>query len=235
MRRTRLSWIVSIAALFLLALGATAAQANVGGFAGGDGTETAGDCSTVLDWSCLAPSQYVATLDPSGSDDVTFLSGHEDNIDQWSFTSGSSATSKADVQGVWSYSSTNAAHDTNYLDMAFNRGAGTGDSYIAFELNQNGAKYTNSVGSSIACRTNGDVIVSFQVSPSSTTSINMYKWMWNAGPPPCTPGASGSWSAPVTLAASDAELAINSGQITNYLESASIGSSFASGTFGEAA
>jgi hypothetical protein len=175
------------AALAALAFAAPAAQANVGGFEGGDGTETAGNCSPVLDWSCLAPSQYVATIDPAAPADDVFNSSHEGDIDQWQIGPGTVGTAKADVQAVWSYSSTNATHDTNYLDLAFKRAAGSGDSYVAFELNQSGAKYVNHVGSWITCRTNGDAIISFEISPSSTPVVNVYKWTWTSGTP-CTAG-----------------------------------------------
>jgi hypothetical protein len=222
------------AALAALAFAAPAAQANVGGFEGGDGDQVAANCSLAVDWQCLSPSQYVATI-PSGASDYMFGAGaKEDGIDQWAINSAGTLPSKIDVQGVWSYSSTNAAHDTNFLDLAFNRLSGGGDSYLAFELNQSGAKYTNTANSSITCRTNGDVVISFEVSPKSTVAVHAYKWTWTSGTP-CTPGASGSFSVLPTPAATDAELAINAGSIVNYLSTGTFGTSFADGTFGETA
>jgi hypothetical protein len=226
---------VALATAFAaLAFAAPAAQANVGGFAGGDGTQTGGNCSTLLDWSCLSSSQYVAMI-PSGASDYMFGSGSkEDLIDQWVISPAGSLPSKIDVQGVWSYSSTNAAHDTNFLDLAFNRLSGGGDSYLAFELNQSSGKYTNGASSLITCRTDGDVIISFEISPGSTVTVHTYKWKWTGGTP-CTPGASGSFSVLPTPASSDAELAINTAPIVNYLSTAAFGPSFATGTFGETA
>lgn len=219
----------------MLAWAVPAAQANVGSFEGGDGDQTATSCATALDWQCLLPSQYVAAVDASAPTDDVFASGNKDNQpDSWLIGPGTVGTPKADLKAAWSYSSFDPTTGTNYLDLAFNRASGGGDSYVAFELNQSSAKYTNSAGTAIVCRTNGDVAVSFDISPSSAVSVNIYKWMWDAGVTPCTTGATGSFSSPVTLAGG-AEQALNGAPIVNYLSTDAVGTSFTTGTFGEAA
>lgn len=242
-RRTRRRLLVIATALLLALVGlVVSAQANVGGFEGADGDQAAANCATALDWQCLTlppPNpqyEFVSALDPQGSDDLAFIgSNKEQDIDSWDIGPGSVPPAKADVQGAWSYSSTDASHTTNYLDLAFNRASGSGDSYLAFELNQSSAKYVNSAGSSVTCRTNGDVVIEYDISNNAPLPLNIYKWQWTSGTP-CTAGASGSFSAPVTLPAADAEVSINaSGPITNYLSTAGLGNTFATSTFGEAA
>jgi hypothetical protein len=226
-------WATLALALALVAGLVAAAYANVGGFEGGDGDQVAANCAAALDWQCLSASQYVAAIDGTAPNDDVFLgSNKEDNLDGWVIGTGS-APSKADLQAAWSYSSVDASHANNFLDLGFKRVSGSGDSYLAFELNQSAAKYVNSAGTSITCRTNGDVIISYEISPSSAVAVNLYKWQWTGGTP-CTKGASGSFTGPFTLG-NQAELAINSGTIANYLSTGAVGTSFPTGTFGEAA
>jgi hypothetical protein len=221
------------AALAALAFAAPAAQANVGGFAGGDGTQTAGGCSSVLDWSCLSPSQMSTTIDPAAPNDNIFVGSNKENdIDNWTLGLGTVSPQKADVQGVWSYSFTDPSRSHNYLALAFKRLAGMGDSYVALELNQKNTKYVNTAGSSITCRTDGDVVITFQISPSTTTPVNIYKWSSSGAP--CAAGAGGSFSSAVPMS-SGAELALNGSAVTNYLSTNVFGTSFPADTFGEAA
>ena len=222
-----------LATALVLAFAVPVALANVGGFAGGDGTQVAGDCSTAIDWQCLSPSQFVSTLDPSGAGDVVFGGGEkEDSPDQWTFTPGS-ATAKSDTLGAWSYSFTNPTHDTNYLALAFNRG-GTGDSFFGFELNQSATPMVNSAGTSVVCPATGDVIVSFEIPGSGSVALHVYKWSWTSGTP-CMTGSTGSFTA-LSLPAGSAELAINqSSSISNFLSTDVLGTSLPTGTFGEAA
>jgi hypothetical protein len=225
---------LAIAAVAALAFAAPA-QAAVGGFSASDGSElaTGTDCITQLDWQCLTASQLVTSLD--GSDNIAFSSGKEDQPDGWNLSGGSVGASKAAFDANWSYSYTDPAFTTNYMAVAFHRLSGSGSSFLGFELNQSNATYVNSVGSTVTCRTNGDVLISFELGTVGTPKISMYKWTWNPGQTPCTPGAAGSFSTPVTLGSADAEAAVNSGSIVNYLSTSALGASFDAGTFGEAA
>jgi hypothetical protein len=227
------AWATLALALALVAGLVAAAYANVGGFEGGDGDQVAANCAAALDWQCLSSSQYVAAIDKAAPNDDVFMSGSkETDVDHWGFTTGS-VSGKTDVQAAWSYSSTNAAHDTNFLDLGFKRATGGGDSYLEFELNQSASKYVNSNNTSITCRTENDVIISYEISPSSAVTVNLYKWHWTGGTP-CTKGATGTFLGPFSLSG-QAELALNSVPITNYLSTGAVGTSFPMATFGEAA
>jgi hypothetical protein len=225
-------------ALAVLACGVPAAQADVGGFQGGDGDQISANCAAVLDWQCLSRSQLTSTLDPAGEGDLAFVGSNKENEpDSWSMGTGN-LQAKSEVKATWSYSFADAGLTTNYLALGFKRASGTGDAYFGFELNQSNAKYVNSAGTSVVCRTNGDVIISYEISPSSAVALKVYKWTWNSGPgypAPCTKGATGSFSSPLTLPAEAAELAVNAAPVDNYLSSDALGSSFATGTFGESA
>jgi hypothetical protein len=235
--RVRMSALTTVA-LALVACVAPAAYASVGGFEGGDGDQVSANCAAMLDWQCLSQSQLATSLDPSGESDLVFVgSNKEDEPDSWSLGTGN-VQNKSEVKGTWSYSFADAGLTTNYLALGFKRASGTGDAYFGFELNQSNAKYVNSAGTSVVCRTNGDVIISYEISPSSAVALKIYKWLWNSGPgyhAPCTKGATGSFSSPVTLPAEDAELAVNAAPVDNYLSSGALGSGFTTGTFGETA
>ena len=93
-RLRRVSALATVIVAALLAF-AGAAQASIGGFSGGDGTEQGSgvNCTTLLDWSCLTSSQLVTTLDPSGAGDLAFAgTSSENNPDGWSFAPASSTS-----------------------------------------------------------------------------------------------------------------------------------------------
>ena len=215
------------------------AQASVGGFSANDGTEgSPSACSTTLDWSCLGAGQVMTILDPSGTADVAFASGTEDNPDSWKFGPSSSLAAKDDIQANWSYAFADSSFAKNYLALAFKRVGGTGNSVVNFELGQNapGDTYVNSNGTPVFCRANGDVRIAFDVqstSQASTTVPKILTWKWSGAP--CAAGSSGTWNQVTTLPAGAAEGRLNPSTITNYLSTAAEGSSFVAGTFGEAA
>jgi hypothetical protein len=182
------------------------------------------------------------TLDPSGSSDLAFESGSENNPDGWVISSAPAASldPKARIKANWSYSYADSSFAHNYLALSFYRASGSGNADIDFELNQNGPAdvYTNSQGTSVVCRKNGDVLIAFQPqsSASTTAQVNIYKWQWNAGGAPCTAGATGAFSPLVAPAGvSLAEGAMNSSAVTNYLSVSALGSTFGQSTFGETA
>jgi hypothetical protein len=228
--RRRAATVVVLAITFVVGA-ATAAQASIGGFNGSDGTEMGGNCTSTLDWSCLNAAQLVTT--PASGLAFAGSGSTENNPDSWVIAPGSVLTTKAAINTSWSYSFTNPTFTNNYFAFAFERGSGTGDSDVDFELNQNPNKYANSQGTSVVCRTNGDILVAFDVqSGASNGSVNFYKWTWTSGTP-CTKGASGSFSklSPTGIA----EGALNTSPITNVLSTDSLGKTFPTGTFGETA
>lgn len=233
--RRRAATVVIMTMTFVVGA-ATAAQASIGGFNGGDGTEAGGNCTTTLDWKCLTSSQLVTTLDPAASSDLAFAgSSNENNPDQWNIGVAGVSDPKDEINANWSYSFTNSTFTNNYFAFAFYRGSGNGDSDVDFELNQGVTKYVNSQATSVICRTNGDLLLAFDVkSGASNGTVNMYKWAWTSGTP-CTSSGVGAFTQLSSLPAGVVEGALNGSAITNYLSTGTLGSSFAPGTFGETA
>jgi hypothetical protein len=209
---------------------AAPAHADINGFQGGDGNQVA-DCVTASDWQCLPSEAMHMVRDVAGAGDNTFVEGSKEDAPQtWALTADGRTSGKADVRAVWNRVSADSNRRT-FLDVAFQRAENGGDTYLGLELNQSRATWTNARGTSIPCRTDGDVLVSYEV--HSPPAIKLYEWT-GTGPAECPDGASGSWSQAATPAAT-AEAAMNlGGAIPNFLATQSLGSSFALGTFGEA-
>jgi hypothetical protein len=225
--------VLLLSALLTLALmlAAAIAQANVNGFEGTDGNQT---CETATDWACL--SLPIARVDDAtGATDVMFTSTSKElEPDSWGFMTGA-PVDKGDIRALWSTVAQNP-DDSSYLYLAFERVNGTGQGFFSFELNQVRSTWTNSLGTTVPCRTNGDVLVSFEV-PSTGTQANLtlYEWNGSGGPSSCPNGATGTWTV-FTMPAGQSEGSINaSGAIQNFLSGFPVGTSFAAGTFGEAA
>jgi hypothetical protein len=229
--------ILVVSALLTLALmlAAAIAQANVNGFEASDGNQT---CETATDWACL--SLPIARVDDaSGTSDDIFTSGSKElQPDSWGITTGA-PVNKGDIQALWSAVANNA-DDSSYLYLSFKRLNGTGQGFFSFELSQVRSTWTNGAGTTIPCRTNGDVLVSFEVpSTGSQANLTLYKWAadaGNPGPASCPDGKSGQWTQ-FAMATDQSEGSINaSGAIdTNILSGPLGGATFAAGTFGEAA
>src|SRR4051812_15179227 len=224
-------------ALVLLALlvPAAGAGANVGGFEGGDGDQFSGNCAAAFDWQCV-PSQALTGAIDNGAADDGFSGSKEEDLDHWTIASGVSAPSKADIQGAWTNSYTSSDRTRNYLDVAFKRLASGGDTFLGYELNQSQATYVNSAGSTVVCRSTGDVLVSYDIGGSSA-NVRLYRWVADGGAAiTCSKGAKGSFTGPFTLGSDQAEAALNDGRVVdNFLTTGSVGSKFDSGEFGEGA
>ncbi len=209
---------------------AAPAQADINGFQGGDGNQAA-DCLNASDWQCLPAEATVMVRDVTGAGDTTFVDGSKEDAPQtWALTADGKTSGKADVRAVWNRVSSDQSRRT-FLDVAFQRAENGGDTYLGLELNQSRATWTNARGASIPCRTDGDVLVSYEV--HSPPAIKLYEWK-GTGPAECPDGASGSWTH-AAAPAGVAEAAMNlGGAIPNFLATQSLGTSFAAGTFGEA-
>jgi hypothetical protein len=82
---------------------------------------------------------------------------------------------------------------TTFGHFAFLRNDTTGNSFLTFELNQAGASWKNPAGATIPCRSNGDVLLSFEVGGSTMTS-SLYRWRGDANPDPACPhGGTGTF------------------------------------------
>ena len=209
-----------------LALSATSASASVNGFAGGDGNQAC--AAGEIDWACLGDIPLAHGADAGVVDDDVFKGGSKE-VDPvgWIFETGST-NGKTDVRSVWSAPVETAAG--SFLNLAFWRETGQGDAYFSFELNQNKTTWTNPAGAAVPCRTDGDVLVSYEI--PSIVEMRLFSWTGSGGPASCPDGASGSWIS-AGNATSAAEGALNQTAIANTLSGGPAGQ-LADKVFGEA-
>ncbi|MEA2196391.1 MAG: large repetitive protein, partial [Solirubrobacteraceae bacterium] len=218
---------VFIFALLSLAFAITgSAQATLTGsaFDTTNGTEAA---ATALSWQNVASSPRLGT-ELGGT---TCFGGGEKELtpSAWTFITGTACSpAKSDLLGMFSYAETTASN--SFLHLAWDRAAISGDAFITFELNQSNATWTNTAGAIIPCRTNNDLLVSYQLTNAGVT-ITAYKWTGDGtGPVSCPNGAGGAFTQASTVTE---EGSVNTASITNYLATGTLGSSFASGAYGE--
>ncbi|MFL5826336.1 MAG: hypothetical protein ACJ76V_07415 [Thermoleophilaceae bacterium] len=159
-------------------------------FAAADGDQLSGP-GALADWQSLAGTPELAQqLDPS-PDDV-FTAGDEGNPDAWAFgTTATVSPAKSDVLGYWA--SIERSGDSVLADLAFARAPGSGDSFVGIELNQRAAGYRKSGTVAVPTRTDGDLLIDFEMK-SSSASVELCRWSGDEH--------SGEWK-PATGAGSD--------------------------------
>ena len=117
---------------------------------------------------------------------------------------------------MWSHAELTTAN--SFLHAAFIRKAPSGNTFITFELNRVGSSWTNGAGASIPCRSNGDLLLSYEVGGSSV-SVSIYRWTGDGtGPAGCPNGANGTFTSSIALNNGS----LNAATITNYLSPATI-------------
>jgi hypothetical protein len=203
--------VATLAAALLLSV---SAFALVGGFEGSDGDQDA-DCATsTKDWRCLDDAQTIHLPDGSGAGDDVFSGGSKENEpDTWVYETGDSQD-KTDVQAAW-LAATRGPANTTYLNAAFRIASGNGNKFVGIELNQSTARWTNSLGALVPCRTDGDVLLSYAF--DNPAVVSAYEWDGSGGPGACPDGRTGSWTGPVAVPGLEA--AVNAGgSIVNFLD-----------------
>src|SRR4051812_29680170 len=155
MSRARLSIVLAmlVVALFAIA-GAGNAYAACSEpfncFAGDDGDQATGP-NGLQDWQDIAGS-VTAADDPAKGVDTKFSGGDkETNPGGWDFITGNN-TPKTDILKGWS------KFDGRFLYAAFERAKQTGNTFLAFELNQDGAGPRTSGGIPVPHRSEGDIL-----------------------------------------------------------------------------
>ena len=223
--------IAAIFSSFTLAAVPAGAAADVNGFQGADGDQAAA-CGAAVDWQCLGASEYLTAADAGGAADNSFGgASKEGDPAGWTLQTGS-VSSKSDIRASWM----NVVPGTDrrtFLNIAFARAGAVGDTYLGIELNQSPVDWVNPKGASIPCRTDGDVLISYEVSNPPT--VRLFKWQGTSGTAACPQGAGGTWLLGVTAVAG-AEMALNSASATeNFLPGGALGPVLEKSTFGEAA
>ena len=221
MARKLHTWVfAAIAASLLSALFAAPALATPlpgSAFDSQDGDQLTNTSPAALDWQNIAPQDLLTTnLDNQASDNC-YTGGQETTPNSWTFgtVAGGCTPSKSDILGMWTHSE--LLNNTGILHAAFIRKAASGSSYLTFELNQKATTWTNAMGTTIPCRTNGDLLFSYEL--GGTVEVSMYRWTGDgSGPAACPNGANGTFQAsPATNNG-----LVNSATITNYLSPAAI-------------
>jgi hypothetical protein len=145
------------------------------------------------DWLGYWNSGRVSSMvDPNALDDY-FIGGTKEEAPLfWAFQhqAGGVTPAKSNIQAAWT--SIESTRNTTFLYMAFKREGTTGNTFLTFELNQGTGSYMNATGTTIPCRTNGDILVSFET--GNPPKVTVYKWVSTApGPPSCPEGAIGTF------------------------------------------
>jgi hypothetical protein len=238
--QSMLATLAGFAALALLPYAAHAGVPLNGGpapltgssFQGADGnqrTPLPGDADHVAlpprtDWQTYAAAPRLSTLpDGTGLQDSWFFHGKEQEPDKWTFQQDTVSPGKADVLGAWS--ATDPVSANVFLYLSFFRAAAGGTTFYNFELNQLTSTWTNSQGTVIPCRKNGDIIVSFELQGGAgDVGVQVWKWRSTApGPAACPEGRIGEWTSSGLLSTDAlgntiAQGAMNAGPIANYLD-----------------
>src|SRR4051812_6757922 len=240
-------------ALVLLAIGASSAfaltptNAPLAGsnFQGGDGNQDnpVGDVSSPtdgvsdIDWQALAGS-IPTTIDNNAVDSMFEGGDKETEPGSWGISSKADGVtpSKDNLLAAWSTSSPNVSGPPNtFLDLAFMRQAATGDTFNTFELNQLAQTWNNG-NSNIACRTTGDLLISYEVnSGGSPINVDIVVYRWTSTTVDAATGCGKTGTFQQLNPGPNAQASMNNTAITNFLSPGTLGSSFTQGTFGEAA
>jgi hypothetical protein len=227
-----------LAALFVVMLAAACQPALAAPLTGsaydtGDGDQANGTSS---DWQGATAAGRVTSAPDDNVTDTCFIGGtKEDTPSAWAFntSAGGCTPGKSNVLGSWINSEPTST--TSFVHMSFYRAATSGNTFLTFELNQTAATWVNSTSTAIPCRSNGDLLLSYEVGGSSL-AITVYRWTGDGtGPAACPNGANGTFTDSGTVAAPQAQGAMNGASITNYLDTAALGSSFTGNSFGEGA
>jgi hypothetical protein len=137
-------------------------------FAGEDGDQATGP-NGLTDWQDIAGSVTPAD-DPAKGSDTKFSGGDkETQPGGWDFITGNN-TPKTDILKGWSM------FDGRFLYAAFERAKQTGDTFLAFELNQHGAGPRTSGGIPVPHRSTGDILFTYDISTTNKLSFGICTW-----------------------------------------------------------
>ena len=173
MSRGRLSMLLVAAVMAIFAIAGTstamaACSQPFNCFAGDDGDQASGS-GALSDWQDIASSVTPAD-DPAKGSDTKFAGGDkETQPGSWDFITGNN-TPKTDILEGWS------AFDGQFLDVAFSRVKQNGDTFLAFELNQDPAGPRTSGGIPVPHRSTGDILFTYDISTTNKLSFGMCTW-----------------------------------------------------------
>ena len=246
-RRRPLLGALALSVVLMAFTGATAAPAGAAfsatplpgsNFTAADGDQVASGGYT--DWQSYA-NQVTTKIDspvPALTGPDYFYAGHEDAPDTWTLSSTNGGISPAKSNALAAFSLKDPLTSDQFFYFGFQRESDSNaNAFLGFELNKATNTWVNSTGTTIPCRSTGDLLISYEIDPSSKNVIfTAYRWTANSvGPASCPEGRTGTFS-PVTLPMGSTQGYMNfDAPITNYLATSTLPTTFATGTFGEGA
>src|SRR5262249_47250812 len=114
---------------------------------------------TTHDWQNLAG--VINSPDPQAQDTMFSGGNKETAPGSWEIElkAGGVTPGKANILSGWSQADPEPA--ATFLNMAFEREATTGDTFLTFELNQVKGVWENAKKAKIPCRTTGDILIAY--------------------------------------------------------------------------
>lgn len=227
--------------ILLIAVAGTASAAVCGApitlpgscFNGGDGDQS-DDGGGIVDWQSYSGTPAIP--DGTGRGDSKFAGGDKELAPgKWDFITQNN-TPKTDILTAW------ATMDGSYLYGSFVREKQNGDTFLAFELNQDGAGPRTSGGYAVPHRSTGDVLLTYDILTTNRVNVGMCTWDGdeNAGHWLKLDGTAVSASnkrctqlSPTTTPAAQGNVNWNDPIDPNYLSG--YGSTIGAGQFGEIA
>jgi uncharacterized repeat protein (TIGR01451 family) len=200
-------------------------------FQGADGDQVAAPSTT--DWATL-PAGTVEHSPDNNAQDTAFAGGSKENEPgNWDFVNepGGVSPSQANILDAWS--SIDEVGANTFLYLAFARAAGSGTSFLTFELNRDHQLWNNGKAR-VPCRRDGDVLITFAPQGNNVT-VSVQTWKTSTTDPMTGCARTGSLSDNASVTANvDIQGAVNAGDITNSLPGSS-GATIPTYQFGETA
>jgi hypothetical protein len=204
---------------------------NGSNFQGADGNEDDA-ASPRVDWQAMEDADRVRHSPDPNEEDSAFTGGSkEDEPGEWDLTTeaGGVNPAKDNIRDAWSV--VDQPDGNTFLYFGFAREESGGDTYLAFELNRDARLWDNGRGR-IPCRTNGDVLVSYEPH-GNTVSVVIHRWVTETTDNATGCATTGHLMSFANLSPNLAQGAVNAGEITNYLPGA-YGGTIPAERFGEA-
>ena len=145
-------------------------------FQGGDGNQNA--TALLRDWQSLVGQPGLVSINDPNALDTTFDTGsHENNPEDWDIDLDPAGVTpaKANFFNAWNY--VDETSDDTFLYLSFDRQESGGNVFLAFELNQDTRAWINASGDAIQCRTEGDLIISYEIQNDDNIDVVIQQWI----------------------------------------------------------
>jgi hypothetical protein len=198
-------------------LSTTSAPLPGSSFQGADGDQD--DAAPLIDWQGLAGAERVQHRSDPNDDDTAFAGGSkEGEPGEWDLTTESDGVDPAKSNILDAWASVDQPGTDTFVYLGFAREAGgQATTYVAFELNRNSRLWRNRQDARIPCRSDGDLLVSYQAT-GNNVAVVIQRWETTAYDDATGCATSGRLeNFPGVTANVNAQGAVNSGTITSRL------------------